>query len=90
VLKVEKESELIIGVFIEAIEKGDWRAAEPLLRRVYGRPQEKVEVSQPQSVAEVEAMSLSEELVRRAARGASPQASQHRGWNRLHRRLATL
>jgi hypothetical protein len=50
VLKVEEESELIIGVFIEAIEKGDWRAAEPLLQRVYGRPQEKVEVSQPQSV----------------------------------------
>ena len=45
---------------MEAIEKGDWRAAEPLLQRVYGRPQEKGRSPQPQSVAEVEAISLSE------------------------------
>jgi hypothetical protein len=57
---VQEQAELIIGVFIEAIKKGDWRAAEALLQRVYGKPAEKVEVSQPQSVEEVEQMSLAE------------------------------
>jgi hypothetical protein len=57
---VQEQAELIIGVFIEAIKKGDWRAAEALLQRVYGKPAETVEVSQPQSVEEVEQMSLAQ------------------------------
>jgi hypothetical protein len=45
---------------MNAIRQGDWRASEALLTRVYGRPQEKLEVSQPRSVAEVEKLSLAE------------------------------
>ena len=59
-LKVEEESELIVGCFLEAIKKGDWRAAESLMHRVYGRPKEKLEVAQPQTVEEVETLSLSQ------------------------------
>jgi hypothetical protein len=59
-LKVEQESELIVGVFIEAMRKGDWRAAEALLTRVYGRPEQKLEVVHPQSVEDVENMTLAE------------------------------
>jgi hypothetical protein len=34
---VLEQAELIVGVFIEAIKKGDWRAAEALLQRVCTR-----------------------------------------------------
>jgi hypothetical protein len=57
---VEEESDAIIGSFMAAIKSGDWRAAEALLTRVYGRPEQKLEVSQPQSVEEVENLSLAE------------------------------
>ena len=43
-----------------AIRSGDWRAAEALLTRVFGKPAEKLEVSQPQSVEEVEQLSLAQ------------------------------
>jgi hypothetical protein len=59
-LMVEQEAEAVIGAFMSAIRQGDWRAAEALLQRVYGRPQEKLEVVQPQTVEEVERMSLAE------------------------------
>jgi hypothetical protein len=42
VLKVEEESELIIGVFIEAIRKGDWRGGEALMLRVFDKPAEQL------------------------------------------------
>jgi hypothetical protein len=50
----------MIGVFIEAAKKGDWRAAEALLMRVFGKPAERVEVSQPQTVEDVEKLTLAE------------------------------
>lgn len=34
---------------MKAIKQGDWRAAEALLVRVFGRPTEKLEVVHPQS-----------------------------------------
>jgi hypothetical protein len=46
-VKVEEGAELLIGVFIDAARRGDWRAAEALLMRVFGKPPERVEVSQP-------------------------------------------
>jgi hypothetical protein len=45
---------------MRAVEGGDWRAAEALLVRVFGRPTEKLEVTQPQTVEDVEKMSLAE------------------------------
>jgi hypothetical protein len=59
-LMVQERAEEIVEVFFRAIRQGDWRAGAALLERVYGKPAEKVEVSQPQSVAEVESMSLAE------------------------------
>ena len=59
-LTVEERAEEIVGVFFKAIKDGDWRAAEALLTRVYGKPQEKLEVSQPQTLEDVERMSLAE------------------------------
>jgi hypothetical protein len=40
------------------VEHGDWKAAASLLERVCGRPEQKLEVRQPQSVAEVEELEL--------------------------------
>ncbi len=42
---VQERAEEIVGVFFKAIDSGDWRAAEALLMRVYGKPQEKVEIT---------------------------------------------
>ena len=50
---VQERAEEIVGVFFEAIKSGDWRAAEALLMRVYGKPQEKLEVTHPQTVEDV-------------------------------------
>ena len=58
-VKVEEEAELP-GVFIEAARRGDWRAAEALLMRVFGKPEVRLEVSQPQSVEDVESATLAE------------------------------
>ena len=64
---VQERAEEIIGVFFEAIKAGDWRAAEALLTRVYGKPVEKLEVKRPETVADVEAMTLDEIRVLRAS-----------------------
>jgi hypothetical protein len=48
------------GSFPGGIEQGDWRASESLLTRVFGKPEVKLEVVQPTSVEEVEAMSLAQ------------------------------
>ena len=57
-LTVEDRAQEIIKCFLAAIRGGDWRAAEALLMRVYGKPQEKVEVTIPQSVDDVARLSL--------------------------------
>ncbi len=56
---MQERAEEIVEVF-RAIRQGDWRAGAALLERVYGKPAEKVEVSNPQSVEDVEKMSLAE------------------------------
>ena len=49
----------ILECYMKAIvEHGDWKAAASLLERVCGRPEQKLEVRQPQSVAEVEELEL--------------------------------
>jgi hypothetical protein len=64
----------ILGAYMHAIVTNhDWRASESLMLRVYGRPQEKLEVSQPQSVEDVEKMSLAEiRHVRSVVEGDEP------------------
>jgi hypothetical protein len=57
---VEERAAEILGAYMKAIAAGDWRASESLLTRVFGRPQEKLELALPRSVEEVERMSLAE------------------------------
>ena len=59
-LMVQERAEEIVEVFFRAIRQGDWRAGAALLERVYGRPEQKVAVAHPQSVDEVEQMSLAQ------------------------------
>ena len=61
-------------MFFKAIESGDWRAAEALLMRVYGKPQEKVEITYPQTVEDVEKMSLAEIQQLRAVVESDPSS----------------
>lgn len=67
---IQERGEEIAAAFMRAVEQGDWRAAEALMTRVYGKPQERVEVSQPESVEEVEALTLAEIRQLRRAEGA--------------------
>lgn len=66
---IQERGEEIAGAFMRAVESGDWRAAEALMTRVYGRPQERVEVSQPETVEEVETLTLAEIRLLRQAVG---------------------
>ena len=65
--RAQERADEIVGVFFKAIESGDWRAAEALLMRVYGKPQEKLEITHPQTVEDVEKMTLAEIQQLRAA-----------------------
>jgi hypothetical protein len=58
--KLEENGERLAGLIVTAAERGDWRAAAFLYERVHGKPREQVEVSGPDSVDEVRAMSLDE------------------------------
>jgi hypothetical protein len=59
-MMVQERAEEIVEVFFRAIAQGDWRAGAALLERVYGRPEQKLEVVHPKSVEEVEQMSLAQ------------------------------
>lgn len=41
--EIERRADEIAEVFFKAVNSGDWKAAEALLNRVYGRPKETVE-----------------------------------------------
>lgn len=43
--KLEEHADTIVRSLLSACESGDWRAAEAWLTRVYGKPQESVEIS---------------------------------------------
>ena len=45
-LKLEEHAEEVADAFVDAIRRGEWRAAEALLSRVYGKPTERVETVQ--------------------------------------------
>ena len=50
---LEDNAEMIAKAFIQAIEKGDWRAAQFLYERVHGKPTERVETAASVSVDEM-------------------------------------
>jgi hypothetical protein len=45
--RLEEHAEEIVQCFLTSAREGDWRAADALITRVYGKPQEKLEVSKP-------------------------------------------
>ena len=46
-LKLEDEAEELISTVVAQAKAGDWRAVAWLFDRVYGKPQERVEVTDP-------------------------------------------
>jgi hypothetical protein len=69
---VEEHGREIVGVYLEAMRKGDWRAAEALMSRIYGKPEETVrQVETNPALPVLKAMSLDEklELLRRLQGG---------------------
>jgi hypothetical protein len=46
--RLEEHAEEIVQCFLASAREGDWRAADALITRVYGKPQEKLEVSRPE------------------------------------------
>jgi hypothetical protein len=77
-------AEEIVGAFLQAgLVSGDWRALEALITRHYGKPQERLEVSQGEDVdlrqlSDEELEALKRRLRRQlhAVTPALPQASQ--------------
>ena len=41
-IAVEEHGRELAQSFVDAAKRGDWRAAEALMNRIYGRPEEKV------------------------------------------------
>jgi hypothetical protein len=76
---VEEHGREIVEVYLQAMRKGDWRAAEALMNRIYGKPEVALVAHVPQNpMADViRAMSLDEklELLRSLQRGKSDELS---------------
>jgi hypothetical protein len=69
---VEEHGREIVEVYLQAMRKGDWRAAEALMSRIYGKPEETVrQVETNPALPVLKAMSLEEklELLRRLQGG---------------------
>jgi hypothetical protein len=45
--RLEEHAEEIVQCFLASAREGDWRAADALITRVYGKPQDRLEVSKP-------------------------------------------
>jgi hypothetical protein len=61
---VDEHGREIVGVYLQAMRKGDWRAAEALTSRIYGKPTEVVVTHTPASPARavLASMTLEEKL----------------------------
>jgi hypothetical protein len=90
---VEEHGREIVEVYLQAMRKGDWRAAEALMSRIYGKPEQTVrQVEVNPAIAVLKSMSLDEklELLRRLQDGefvstpsALPRAACPRWTGRL-------
>jgi hypothetical protein len=59
----EEHGREIVEVYLQAMRKGDWRAAEALMSRIYGKPEETVtRVNANPATAVLKSMSLEEKL----------------------------
>jgi hypothetical protein len=71
-IAVEEHGRELAQSFVDAAKRGDWRAAEALMNRIYGKPEETVrQVEVNPATAVLKSMSLDEklELLRRLQRG---------------------
>jgi hypothetical protein len=60
---VEEHGREIVEVYLQAMRKGDWRAAEALMSRIYGKPEETVrKVETNPALPVLKSMSLDEKL----------------------------
>jgi hypothetical protein len=69
---VEERGQELAESFLNAARNGDWRAAQALMDRIYGKPEETVrQVEVNPATAVLKSMSLEEklELLRRLQRG---------------------
>jgi hypothetical protein len=70
---VEENGRELAESFLSAARNGDWRAAEALMNRIYGRPEQALvaQVAPSPALELVRSMSLDEklELLRRLQRG---------------------
>ena len=70
---VEEEGEALARSFLKAAEEGDWRAADALMNRIYGKPEQAVvaHVAPSPAFEVIRGMSLDEklELLRRLQGG---------------------
>jgi hypothetical protein len=71
---VEEEGEALARSFLKAAEEGDWRAADALMNRIYGKPEETVrQVETNPALPVLKSMSLDEKLeLLRRLQGAEP------------------
>jgi hypothetical protein len=68
---VEEHGREIVEVYLQAMRGGDWRAAEALMTRIYGKPETVRQVEANPATAVLRSMSLEEnlELLRRLQAG---------------------
>jgi hypothetical protein len=61
---VEEHGREIVEVYLEAMRKGDWRAAEALMNRIYGKPEQALvaHVAPSPALELVRSLSLEEKL----------------------------
>jgi hypothetical protein len=61
---VEEHGREIVEVYLQAMRKGDWRAAEALMSRIYGKPEAAVVAHVPPNpvLPVLKSMSLDEKL----------------------------
>ena len=61
---VEEHGREIVEVYLQAMRKGDWRAAEALMSRIYGKPEQAVvaHVAASPAIEVIRSMSLDEKL----------------------------
>jgi hypothetical protein len=62
-IAVEEHGREVAQSFVDAAKRGDWRAAEALMNRIYGKPEETVrQVEVNPATAVLKSMSLEEKL----------------------------
>ena len=65
-LELERNARQIVAAAVNAAKGGDWRAGAWLYERAYGKPEQRVEVETPDTLAQIQAMTPEERKALRA------------------------